>query len=208
MSNALNPEAATAQNDAEIFGLLASFYNINPEASIVTAMRELRPEDIADNEVAEALEKIKSYAVGFDERNEGSILAVKKDWTKLFRGLSPTYGPKAPYEELYLQQKDANFLKQLTDLYLDSGYTTYTELMNRQDYIGTQLEFIGVLASFRQYAAENEDLDRHEKLTALADNFMNNHLKPWFREFHAEAQKYVSTDFYRGVLDFTLLMAS
>ncbi|ADD68864.1 hypothetical protein Dacet_2101 [Denitrovibrio acetiphilus DSM 12809] len=207
MSDVIDIETAAAENDAEIFSLLASFYNMNPELETVVAMRGLTPELVNETEVAEALGKIKSFAEKFNEKDEDDILAVKRDWTKLFRGIAPDYGPKAPYEELYLKKRDvAGHLKKLTEIYLEAGYTTYAEHLNRQDYIGIQLDFIGTLGLLRMDALEKGDDELYVKLTDTSENFLNEHIKVWFESFYRRAQEHIQTDYFRGVLDLTLLM--
>lgn len=196
----------SAANDAEIFSLLAAFYNCNPEQDIIDGTRSLNTDEIADEDVKQAVLKIKNYAAStFPHSDEEKLLNLKRDWTKLFRAVSPDYGPKAPYEEVYLAVKNPGLIKELAALYLDADYTRYAELNNRHDYIGIQLDFAAFLSFQRANALNNNDLENYNRLTDLFEDFTVNHIASWFPKFCTEAFKHVRTDFYRGVLGLTYL---
>lgn len=207
MSSTIDMRMTAAENDAEIFSLLAALYNLNPDAKYVTAMRNIDIAGIADDEARAAFEKINNYALNTvtDDEND-MMLDLKRDWTKLFRGVSPEYGPKAPYEGLYKNISNTNLLSELTQTYLDAGYCTYAELKNRQDYIGIQLSFLGFLGLLMINALNTENDSEFERLSNLLESFLDAHIRSWFPQFYEEAQKHVNTDYFRGVLDLTLLM--
>lgn len=195
-----------AANDAEIFSLLAAFYNCNPKQSTIDGTRCLNTDEITDEDVKQAVLKIKNYAVStFPHTNEEKLLNLKRDWTKLFRAVSPDYGPKAPYEEVYLAVKNSGLIKELAALYLDADYTRYAELNNRHDYIGVQLDFVAFLSFQRANALKENNLKNYNKLTDLSHDFTADHIASWFPKFCNEAFKHVRTDFYRGVLGLTYL---
>lgn len=195
-----------AANDAEIFSMLAAFYNYNPEQKIIEGASNLNYEEISDEDVRLAVAKIRNYALsGFPHSSEEKLLNLKRDWTKLFRAVSPDYGPKAPYEEVYLAVKNPGLIKELAALYLDADYTRYAELNNRHDYIGIQLDFVAFLSFQRANALKENNLKNYNKLTDLSHDFTVNHIASWFPKFCNEAFKHVRTDFYRGVLGLTYL---
>ena len=207
MNNVQETDMIFAQKDAEVFLLLASFYNINPDKETVSAMTGLIADESGAKECVEAINKVRSIAEKVaEEEGEALIIEIKKDWTKLFRGVAPNYGPKAPYEELFLRKRDPKHLKMLTDLYLEAGYSSYVELKNRQDYIGVQLEFVGTLGLLRENALVNDDIELYSKLTETSEKFIRDHISSWFGAFYKEAQEHVQTDYFRGVLDLTLLL--
>ncbi|MGE4266790.1 MAG: molecular chaperone [Deferribacterales bacterium] len=207
MSSVLETKTIAAENEAEVFTLLAAFYNINPDLNCVAAMRNIDIEGICDEDFRECFRKITDYAkdTAAGEESE-SLLDLKRDWTKLFRGVSPEYGPKAPYEALYVGDKGTQLFSELTQLYLDEGYCGYSDLKNRQDYIGIALEFAGFLALLKVNALNCGNTDEYDRLTGCLDSFVGRHIEGWFPMFYEEAQKHVKTEYFKGVLDLTMLM--
>lgn len=207
MSQIMETRMNDARNDAEIFSLLAAFYNFNPTSKAVSAMRNLDPEGIEDSEVSEAVRKIRDHAMNTvtDDENE-SMLDIRRDWTKLFRGVAPDYGPQAPYEGLYKGEKGQKLLSDLASTYICKGYSEFGKMNNRQDYLGIELSFVAFLCLLRQNAAENGDKTACDKLTDTVEEFLSLHIRPWFGSFREEALKHVKTDYFKGVLDLTDLI--
>ncbi|WP_277656104.1 TorD/DmsD family molecular chaperone [Seleniivibrio woodruffii] len=207
MSSVIEEKTMAAENEAEILLLLAAFYNFNPESSSIDAMKNVDVESIGDDEVRECFRKITGYANDTVAGEESDpVIELKRDWTKLFRGVSPAYGPKAPYEALYTGDKGTKLFSDLTQLYLDEGYCGYSELKNRQDYIGVELDFAGFLALLRVNALNAGDSAEFDRLSEVLESFVRGHVGSWFPQFYKEAQEHIGTDYYRGVLDLTAIM--
>ena len=82
------------------------------------------------------------------------------DRTRLYRGVSPTYGPPPPFEAVWRPDK-ANttaLLQQIAELYHRSGLAESPEAHERLDYIGIELAFIEYLASEEAGAWEAGDV--------------------------------------------------
>lgn len=206
MDNEISLLLENAENDAAVFSLLAAYYNNNPGQEVIDAACTLDTEGIEDKDVKKAIEKIKNYASStFPYSEEEKLLNIKRDWTKLFRAVSPDYGPKAPYEEMYLDVKNKDLLKKLASFYLEHDYTRYPEVNNRHDYIGIQLDFVAFCALMRIEALKSNNLEEYERITGVSENFISNHIAAWFPKFCTEAFKFVRTEFYKGVLGLTYL---
>lgn len=131
------------------------------------------------------------------DESGGMLTDLKVDWTKLFRGVSPDYGPKPPYEELYHGGPDTIY--SLAAFYTANGYHSYTEIDNCTDYIGTQLDFLKELALRKAQAADGDDLNEYEKLDAIPVKFAER-VKTWFAKFATQAEKYSETGLYTSVM--------
>ncbi|TCK58467.1 TorD/DmsD family molecular chaperone [Seleniivibrio woodruffii] len=132
------------------------------------------------------------------------LIQMQKDWTKLFRGISPEYGPMPPYEELYIEHSTASATqKALSEKYLLGNYNKYSDVKNRLDYIGVELEFLSKLAYEQMRLLENDKDIEFEKIRNLYFKFLQEHIGRWADSFIVEAAKHASTDFYQSVLVFT-----
>ncbi|MGE4267261.1 MAG: molecular chaperone [Deferribacterales bacterium] len=192
-----------AATDEAVFRLLAAFYNINPDMNLVKAVLKLTPEQISDAEIGKCITMIRDFASKVDE-DESLLIELKRDWTKLFRGVAPDYGPKPPYEQLYVGSKGLEVISELADVYFANNYFEFFEINNRHDYIGTELAFVAYLSSLRRIAAESGNVTEYLRLSGLSEDFIRYHICHWAERFCEEAFKHCSTDFYRGVMHLTL----
>ncbi|RXJ70156.1 hypothetical protein CRV08_00910 [Halarcobacter ebronensis] len=200
--------ASTLQNDAEIFALLSSFYLTNPNGVYVKGISQLEIDDIKDGSIKKELKKIRDYAAicGEDESEE-NMLELKRDWTKLFRGISPTYGPKPPYAQLYKNSISTDFLSSLAELYLDVGYKGYEKINDRLDYIGVVLDALTIITLLRKKSIEQDNEVEYKRLSLIFDSVVHQYFTSWFEEFRNLAVAHVKTAFYDGALKLTLLIA-
>ena len=141
------------------------------------------------------LELMRQISVG-DERaaafweehagdDAGASIALRVDWTRLFRGLSPATGPRPPYEYLYAPAADEmGALLGIKLTYEAAGLTLGDEARNRPDYLGFELEFAAYLLETGNGAGD----------------FAIKHLA-WVPQFCAEARRYAKTGFFAWYLD-------
>jgi len=124
------------------------------------------------------------------------------DRTRLYRGVSPTYGPPPPCEAVWSNQgtETATVLKALADVYVAAGMAMSSEARERLDYVGIELEFLRLLA-LREVEAwtAGQEADANSLLQQQA-KFVDEHLMHWVPAFVERALKQAETDFYRGHL--------
>ncbi|MFV0481816.1 MAG: molecular chaperone TorD family protein [Campylobacteraceae bacterium] len=196
------------QSDAEIFALLASFYLTNPNGVYAKAIAKLDVDNIEDKTMRSVMKKICDYAATCgDDESEPNILELKRDWTKLFRGISPEYGPKPPYAQLFSSATDVAFLSSLAELYLDVGYVGYKKIDDRLDYIGIILDALAVINILRAKSVEDDNEAEYERLGKIFDCITEQYFVSWFKEFQKLALLHVKTPFYKSALELTALVA-
>lgn len=123
---------------------------------------------------------------------EAISIDLRKDWTRLFRGLSPTLGPKPPYEFAYRCNQDTGrALVELKRIYREHGVELSENVHERADHLSIILEFAASL------------LEKERTMPIPADNptslFVKAHAD-WIVDFCDEAMDYAQTDFYRWYL--------
>ena len=176
---------------------------MNPDSHFINGLKEINPDGIEDAAIRCAFEKILSYARG---AGDDEIIELKCEWTKLFRGVSPEYGPKPPYEELYGGETSPQIFIELVSKYKEAGYD-YSGVDNRPDHIGVQLGYIAKLAALMAKAASESDAKGYERLNGLFESFIKRFSR-WFAQFAVEAEKHAATSYYKAVLELSKLVVN
>lgn len=207
-------DAVIARNRSGEFELLASLFNRSVDCGFIDRLREpgIRflqggsQSEIISSDIKKGLSEIAGFIQGIagkrDEEVE-QVLAV--DWTRLFRGVSPQYGPPPPFEGLYVQggANSQEVLQSVSGFYRKNGFFPNPTFHNRPDYMGMELDFMGLLI---EREADALDLgDRNEALGHFraVRSFLSEHLGVWCGDFCDRALPYARTGFYRGVLHLT-----
>lgn len=209
----LPTSSVAVQNEAALASLLAQFFLHNPDKAFAKALTNLAPEGFS---FAPAIEKamatIQAGAQKVDQAEEQNttgteteaLLDLKRDWTKLFRGISPDYGPTAPYAFLFLKGTTVEMMKDLAALYIDGGYDGYQMVKDRIDYIGTCFQYLATVDLQIVHAIDEKLATEYGRLRLCRKVFLEEYLTPWVEEFAVRARKFVQTDFYGAVLDLTV----
>ena len=141
--------ASDARQRAELFNFLAALLNARPDENLVFRLRAIQPGEFFDRLagdgrdgcVAEGLQAIAEWVyatAGRDVEAVNTQLAV--DWTRLFRGLRPGYGPTPPYESLYTGDgKGARVIGEVMNAYRRNGAALEESIHNQADYLGLEL---------------------------------------------------------------------
>lgn len=124
------------------------------------------------------------------------------DRTRLYRGVSPVYGPPPPYEAVWAKgvTNTAAALQVIAAVYRQNGVSVAPEATDRQDYVGIELDFVRILAGREGEAWNTGDEAAARALLAEQASFMTQHLGAWAPDFIGKALELAETDFYRGHL--------
>jgi len=207
--------AATARIWGGIYGFLAALFNQRPDADLVKRLRSIGVDafisltggDEISEDVSQGLNEMAHFVEKTLEQPETEVeqtLAV--DWTRLFRGLSPSYGPPPPYEGVYREDgKNHNeVIRSLNQIYGECGAAIGEEYADRPDYIGLELGFLSFLAEQEAEAWEQNDRELALSYQERARSFFNEHPGAWGEKFLTIAMKHARTDFYLGFLRLSL----
>jgi TorA maturation chaperone TorD len=204
-------ELQQAEARADLFGFLASLLNEVPSLTLVRQLRTLGVEAFAlaaqaggtQPGVADAVNEIAAFVEATRALPETEVqqqLAV--DWTRLFRGVSPTYGPVPPYESLYTDgpRTQLEILQTIQSLYVENGAALAGRAPDRPDYLGLELGFVSFLARQEAAAWRQGASDLAANLAALGQDFLVQHPARWVARFVDAAIAQSQTSFYRGLL--------
>jgi len=205
-------QAASAREEAGMYGFLAALVNQSPDASLVKRLRDIGVatllEDCVDLEptARQGLREIDDYVaqtLGDPEDEMATALAV--DWTRLFRGIRPGYGPPPPYEALYRQDitNPLELLQVIMAWYGHYDLAAAPDQLNRPDYLGLELGFLSHLAEIEARSWEQGDQAAAQELRRQSDRFYVEHLSRWVPAFCQAALPHCQTGFYRGLIHLT-----
>lgn len=91
----------------------------------------------------------------------------------------------APYESSYERDpfRQARVMSDIAGFYLAFGADAHGPAAERPDHAGTELEFLGLLASERVTALERGDPETAERLREIEDGFLTDHAGRWLPGF-------------------------
>ena len=204
----------SAQGRAGMYSFLANLFNQRPDLELVRRLREMGPEgfdlaaggDDISPEVERGLHEMASFIEATQDRSEEQVeedLAV--DWTRLFRGVSPGYGPPPPYEGVYSEgaANPQDVLQGIMQMYHKYSVDVDEKAANRPDYIGIELDFLRYLSESEADAWEKGEEESALDYHAAQKEFLSKHLGKWGEKFCERALEEAKTDFYRGFIRLT-----
>lgn len=206
--------AESAQARAGMYSFLANLFNQRPDLELVKRMREMGSEGFSlgvrsgdiSAEVEKGLQEMASYIEDTQDLTEEQVeqdLAV--DWTRLFRGVSPSYGPPPPYEGVYSKAigNPAELLQAIMQTYHQYSVDIDKNAANRPDYIGIELDFLRYLNEHEAEAWQRGEQETALDLHRAQTNFLSRHLGSWVEKFCERAMEEAKTGFYLGFIRLT-----
>ncbi len=202
-------EAATGR--ADVYGFLATMLNERPDMAFVHNLRSaggkfiraLAREASLQGEAALGFREMARFVEESEDRAESAVeqdLAV--DWTKLFRGVSPAFGPVPPYEASFIssERSEVELIQEVNDFYHANGLEINSDYNNRPDYLGLEFSFLAHLAEAETRALAEGCTAEAQSAHDAARRFLVEHLVLWADKYIANAMGYAETGFYRGFL--------
>ena len=194
-----------------MYHFIACFLNQRPDANLVRKLRTSGIETFlhileveqAGPELEEGLAQMVAYIQNTDGQSEAQVVQeLAVDWTRLFRGVQPGYGPPPPYETEYRggAYDPSQALQRLMYEYAAAGARIDARAGNRPDYLGLELAFLSFLASREAEACQAGDPFQAEEFARAAQIFICRHPGAWVDSFCEKAITEARTAFYRGYL--------
>ena len=202
--------AAAAMARAGAYGFLALLCNQRPELSLVRRLRAVGVEGflgIVDAEIAgelvhQGLQEMAEFVEQAAAQSDGEVeemLAV--DWTRLFRGVQPGYGPPPPYEGVYVGGDPLTVLRAIARVYREYGVAPAEgSAGDRPDYIGIELDFLRYVCEQQAAAHEIGDEAAIEKWSKAEEAFLQDHIGKWASAYCDQAVEEARTGFYGGAV--------
>jgi putative dimethyl sulfoxide reductase chaperone len=203
--------AGIARARAAFSSFLNIHFNLLPDEKFVKRMRhkevismlQVLPKDESVNEdLATGASLMEKFLQ--DTRNDTPAQLSEKlgvDRTRLYRGLSPSYGPPPPYEMVWSKTwQEVTLLQVLSRMYGENGLGPSKDIIDRLDYIGLELEFLHALAMRETAAWEANETEMAGSLLEVQRHFFREHMEQWVPSYVEKALEWAKTDFYQGHL--------
>jgi putative dimethyl sulfoxide reductase chaperone len=209
--NHQNKFSAAARERASVFDFLATLLNQRPDLELVRNLRtnslEVLISQVEDsepgNQVVLGLREMARFVESTSRDPETEVeTALGVDWTRLFRGVTPRYGPPPPYESIYADtgETELRTIQSVIEFYWNSGAQLENTAGNRPDYLGLELSFLCFLAEEEAKAWESGNEELAQSYQEKARSFFEQHPAAWANKFLIEALNYAKTGFYKGYL--------
>ena len=208
--------AVYASLRAPLFAFVSAQFLQIPDAGFVSGMltdefigimEDATGEQAVDGQIREGLNLIAVYLRDAQEKDLGAVLdELGVDRTRLYRGLAANYGPRAPYETLWLYPDYSNntILQELAEEYRLSGKSFSQDAHDRPDYLGIELRYYTSLiedeAELTPEDGDGSASEEYRDLRARQQGFLQKHLIRWAPFFIQAALPEARTAFYRGHL--------
>lgn len=204
--------AEIARSRAALFAFMNIHFNNLPDETFVkhirsdnfsSALRDLQTDEILGTDTTTGAGMMQSYlrsTVDMDATELSNALGV--DRTRLYRGLSPSYGPPPPYEAVW-SKKERNVtavLQMVAGIYQADGMAISPQAKERLDYVGVELDYLYQLAMREANAWDAGEKETASGLLQRQETFLREHLGHWMPLFVEKALTLAETDFYRGHL--------
>lgn len=188
------------------FEFLARIVNYPPDKKNIHELQVLFSETSNTQNNFEIHPAYKTIAAYFTSKKDvvmdDLLQELSVDWTRIFRGISPGYGPPPPYEGVYRNNGGvgAELIQKINKEYMNQGLVISGNRRDRPDYLGYELDFLQFLCEQLAKAAENNQKKEEDNYRKVFINFVSEHLSTWVGNFCAKAEKHVQTSFYSAVL--------
>ena len=201
-----------AKARASFYAFLNIYFTVLPDEQFVQSVRKDEFCGVLDNlkrdgevhpEIAEGARLMRAY-VSATKDLEPKRLAERLgvDRTRLYRGITPNFGPPPPYEALWIGNANdvTEVLQEISQIYGKSEFTVADDTHERLDYIGIELDYLEQLVQKEISAREMQDFDRVRSAVECQYTFCGHHLGEWAPNYITTALEYADTDFYEGHL--------
>lgn len=132
------------------------------------------------------------------------IQTLLVDYARLFLG--PMHPLARPYASSWLSDEpipNQDFALDLLGVYAQGGFELDDSFKDQPDHIAVELEFLYQLAFRQRQLATSDNADEMQRLTALRQRFLADHLAAWAGQFSAALRVGADTNFYRELGAFT-----
>lgn len=203
--------APFARGRSSYYAFINTHFMMLPDESFVQQMRQSGWVDAfmafaSDPEVHPELREGWTRMLGFldETRNLPAVELARilgVDRTRLFRGVSGTFGPPPPYEAVWVNggQETEKVLGRLMAIYREAGLALGEEFKERADYIGTEIDYLRQMTLQEAEAWESGDI-RTAMETVHREKLFAESLSGWFLLYISRAWEFAQTDLYRGHL--------
>jgi len=128
------------------------------------------------------------------------IMELRKEFTRLFRGIQESYGPPPPYESLYRCSEFPTDIVEATLSYFQAAGFEAAEICTEPpDFLASELKLMGLLAFKEHECIQQGNKEQSLVYITLQQKFLHNHLMIWVPEYCQILIEASRVEFYRSL---------
>lgn len=163
--------------------------------------------EVLPAQMVEGLKKIHSFLQQMSIKpSDGLSPNLSLEFTRLFRGVKPGYGPPPPFESVYRGsgQVMGEVTSAVLEKYQKAGLGVVAEYEGEpSDHLSLELDFMRYLCIKESEARSRGDIQEALELLEQEKIFLGEHLTKWVGNFCNAVKKHDELGFYRGMAEFT-----
>lgn len=209
-SDGMKTDASKADDRAAAYRLLAWLLLERPDESFIREMLAggvdswSTSDDPSLASMREGLLGMRDFlAARQADDPEKLCLELAVQWTRLFRGVAPGYGPRPPYEAIYRGKEGethAALLLDLGRLYSVAGVAILADRSERPDHLGLELDLMGLFCSEESGCWSQPDGEETARWRELQRRLLQEHLLQWVPAYCEVILREPDVPFYHGVM--------
>jgi TorA maturation chaperone TorD len=170
-----------------------------PNLTIMGSLKTL-PKDIVEG--LEIIKKFVKKSKNMSVKVLQNELAVEQ--TRLFRGISPKYGPPPPYEAVYREGRVmGESTQEVLRKYSKAGVHISDERSELPDQAGVELGFMQFLCEEEFKARKSNRVNDVTEYLTKEKEFINEHIAKWIPAFCDKVIIQAKVDFYLAIAKIT-----
>ncbi|MCK5478324.1 MAG: molecular chaperone TorD family protein [Methylococcales bacterium] len=137
--------------------------------------------------------------------DNSETMELRKEFTRLFRGIQEGYGPPPPYESLYRQSVFSTDITDAVISYFQSGGFDATAICEEApDFLSSELRLMSLLAYKEYESSQNGNESQRQHFIQLQNEFLQHHLMIWVPEYCQILMEASRIDFYQQLASYLL----
>ncbi|MCD8511914.1 MAG: molecular chaperone TorD family protein [Bacillus sp. (in: Bacteria)] len=194
----------------EAYNILRNLFLSEPSVELLQELREKNsianfPFLMESAPIKDGVEQIESYFNTDFLDEKGTFDSLHWDYTRMFIG--PATLPAPLWGSAYLNKERLLFQEEtlkVRGMYLKYHLLPDNYLVEADDHLGMELDFMYQLTRLMKDALKNKDTERVNDIIQSQLAFLQDHLLSWVPAFHKDMKTSAATEFYRGVADLLL----
>ncbi|MFQ6058497.1 MAG: molecular chaperone [Anaerolineae bacterium] len=199
-----------AQARANVYRFLHSLYAGPPSAELIAGMKEARFARYLEEVFGQSAALLIGYLA--ELRDDGVPDELRLEYDALFR--VPGHQYTKPYEAVYRDRRVVGdrvvdglvwgpSTVAVKEFYIRAGAILSSESPELPDFIGLELEFMGLLCQQEAAAWQRGDEETARRFLSAQQRFLDEHLTRWLDGFCDTMHEQARLDFYKGLAEIT-----
>jgi TorA maturation chaperone TorD len=192
--------SGVAARRSALYWILAEFFLTCPSQALVERLRENLAGLACDADVNPLAAGLAAVRDALPEHADAAAIdQLAIEYTRLFGGISPSYGLPPPYESVQRETAaPAELAVMVSTCYSDAGFAVIDQAVP-PDHLGVELKFMAMLCHTEIQEWQHNNAEKSMQLLGRQRNFLDDHVLKWVPDYLRLVQAQAQHVFFRGV---------